>query len=58
MLTYDQSNRLLTMYQDGKEVGKKTIARKLLDTKRKEFLYWNRNTKQKRRPKKFYWIRE
>ena len=36
-VTYDQSNRLLTMYQDGKEVGKKTIARKLLDTKEKNF---------------------
>ena len=36
-VTYDKSNRLLTMYQDGQEVGKKTIARKLLDTKEKNF---------------------
>ena len=35
--TYDQSNRLVTMYQDGVEVGKKTVSRKLLDTKQKKF---------------------
>ena len=35
--TYDKSNRLLTMYQDGIEVGKKTISRKLLDTNSKKF---------------------
>ena len=36
-VTYDKSNRLLTMYQDGKEIGNKVISRKLLDTKRKKF---------------------
>ena len=36
-VTYDKSNRLLTMYQDGKEVGNKVISRKLLDTKREKF---------------------
>ena len=36
-VTYDKSNRLLTMYQDGKEVGHKTISRKLLDTKEQKF---------------------
>ena len=36
-ITYDKSNRLLTMYQDGKEVGNKTISRKLLDTKKEKF---------------------
>ena len=36
-VTYDKSNRLLTMYQDGIEVGKKTISRKLLDTNSKKF---------------------
>ena len=36
-VTYDKSNRTLTMYQDGEEVGSKMIARKLLDTKQKHF---------------------
>jgi len=36
-ITYDKSNRLLTMYQDGKKVGNKTISRKLLDTKKEKF---------------------
>ena len=36
-VTYDKSNRLLTMYQDGKEVGNKIVSRKLLDTKKEKF---------------------
>ena len=36
-VTYDKSNRLLTMYQDGKEVGNKIVSRKLLDTKKQHF---------------------
>ena len=36
-VTYDKSNRLLTMYQDGKDIGSKTISRKLLDTKKEKF---------------------
>jgi hypothetical protein len=36
-VTYDQSNRLLTMYQDGQQVGTKTISRKLLNTKQQNF---------------------
>ena len=36
-VTYDKSNRTLTMYQDGEEVGSKMIPRKLLDTKKQHF---------------------
>jgi hypothetical protein len=36
-VTYDKSTRLLTMYQDGVELGSKEIVRKLLDTKKENF---------------------
>ena len=37
-ITYNREDRLLIMYQDGEEVGRKTISRKLLNTKKEKFL--------------------
>ena len=37
-ITYDKSNRILKMYQDGELVGKKTVTRKLYASKQSEFL--------------------
>ncbi len=36
-ITYNKDDRLLTMYQDGNDIGSKTIPRKLLNTKKKKF---------------------
>ena len=37
-ITYEKSNRMLKMYQDGELVGKKTVTRKLYASKQGEFL--------------------
>ena len=37
-ITYEKSNRMLKMYQDGELVGKKTVTRKLYASKQSEFL--------------------
>jgi len=36
-ITYNKDDRLLTMYQDGQEVGNKKVVRKVLDTKKETF---------------------
>ena len=52
-ITYDKSNRLLTMYQDGKKLVNKTYQEEVIRYKKSMVLYWYRETEEKKTEKVF-----